>query len=228
MEIKIDLDLAGIIAAATATERLQPIIDKAIAEALKSAIEDATGYRSEFRKELTSQMSQAIPHGLRIDDYAKFQQMANAAINESVHGANAQIIQTAMKAALKNVAPDVPERIKLSELMKEARYGLHKEEHEAFYAHLKMSERGGGWLSLDGNEDCRGEYLAEFCIAFNEEGDVYSLKLDGRDLTPKSLPDAVGGFDGLLLSMYVGRTSLELDMDECEVESAATAEEHGY
>ena len=39
---------------------------------------------------------------------------------------------------------------------------------------------------------------------------------------PKSGPDAIGRFDALLLSLYVGRTTLEIDMDEHDVESAAS------
>jgi hypothetical protein len=88
-----------------------------------------------------------------------------------------------------------------------------------------MSDYGGGWLYLDGDENCRDKYRADMRLAFTKEGDVYALKLDGRDITPKSLPSAVGGFDGLLLSMYVGRTSLEVDIDDGDVEYAATAKD---
>lgn len=225
MEIKLNLDLTEIIASAVSAERIQPIVDKAITEAIKDAIQDATGYRSKFREALKTQLADAMPHGLDIDECAKFQQMANAAVTDAVHGANAQTIQTALRAAFNSVVPDVPARIKLSELLEEARSGFHKDNHEAFYAHLEMSDYGGGWLYLDSDEDCKGKYSASMRISFTKEGDVYSLKLDDEDITPKSAPNAVGHFDGLLLSMYVGRTSLEIDMDEIDVESAAQSKE---
>lgn len=222
MEIKIELDIPSIIAKAVSAERIQPIIDKAVSEAVSSAIRDATSYSSDFRKELEKQLKEAMPHGLGIDDVAKFQHMANAAVTSVVHGANSETIQAALKSAIKSVIPDVPARIKLSDLMKEARSGFHKEEHEAFYAHMEISDYGGGWLYLDSDEGIREKYRASMRLAFNKEGEVYALKLDGRDITPKSVPDAVGSFDGLLLSMYVGRTSIEIDMDAYDVESAAT------
>lgn len=225
MEIKIKLDIPAIITNACSAERIQPLVDKAISEAIKDAINDATGYRSDFRKLLQSQLSESMPHGLGIDDCAKFQQVFNRAITEAVHGANAQTIQTAMQSALKGVIPDVPQRIKMTELLNVARQGFHKESHEAFYARLKLSEYGGGWLYLDEDDGCRNEYSAHMNLAFNKEGEVYALKFEGRDMTPKSLPVAVGRFDGLLLSMYVGRTSLEIDMDEDEVEYAAQPEQ---
>lgn len=225
MEIKIELDVPGIIGAAVTAERIQPLVDRAIAEAIKDAISDATGYRSKFREALKEQLSEAMPHGLAIEDCAKFQQVLNQAITAAVRGGNAQTMQAAMQAAAKAVLPEVPERIKLSELVEEARSGFHKEKHEAFYAHLEMSEYGGGALYLDSDESCRDKYRAEMRIAFTKDGDVYAMRLDGYDLTPKSMPDAIGRFDGLLLSMYVGRTSLELDQDEDDVESAAAEQD---
>ena len=85
-----------------------------------------------------------------------------------------------------------------------------------------MSEYGGGTLFLDNDESTREKYRADMRISFNKEGEVYALRLDGYDITPKSAPVAIGSFDGLLLSMYVGRTTIELDCDEIDVESAAT------
>lgn len=221
MEIKIDLDLPRIISQAVSAERIQPIVEKAIAAAVDSAIRDATDYSSPFREALKTQLKDAMPHGLAIDDVAKFQHMANAAVTDAVKGANAESIKTAIAQGLKSAIPVVPERIKLSELLEEARGAFHKEKHEAFYAHYQPSEYGGAWLSLDSDESKSSEYRADIRIAFNAKGEAYSLKLDGRDITPKSVPDAVGRFDGLLLSLYVGRSSIELDMDADEVESAA-------
>lgn len=221
MEIKIELDLPTIIGAAVSAERVQPLIDKAIAEVIKDAISDATGYRSAFREELKKQLAEAMPKGLGIDDCAKFQYMLNAAVTDAVQSENAQVIKVAMSKAAKAVMPDVPAIIKLSQLVEKARSSFHKEKYEAFYALLEMSEYGGGTLFLDSSEDTREKYRADMRISFNEEGEVYALHLDGRDITPKSAPDVTGSFDGLLLSMYVGRTSLELDCDERDVKSSA-------
>lgn len=226
MNVNISLDLQAIISAATSTERIQPIVDKAISEAIKSAIQDATGYRSEFINALKAQLAAALPSGLSIADTARFQLVMNQAVTEAVRGENGAMIQAAMKAAVKEVMPDVPASIKLSEFMELARGGLHKEDHEGFYALLEMSDYGnGGWLYLDSDEDCREKYRAENRISFSKDGSVYALKLNGLDLTPKSLPTAVGRFDGLLLSMYVGRTSIELDMSADDVEYAASSKE---
>jgi DNA-binding protein YbaB len=232
MEVKLNLNIEAAIEKAIDPETLSPIVEKAIKDAVKSAIEDATGYRSDFRKALIEQLNTAMPHGLQLDDVAKFQHVLNGAITQVVHAANSDTVQAAMNQAVKAVMPDVPARIKMSELIENARDGLHKEKHEAFYAYFEESEYGGGWLYLDSNEkpgdslyrsshESREgrKYKASIRLSFNKEGEVYALKLDGVDLTPAKLPNAVGSLDGLLLSMYVGRTSIEVDIDDVEVES---------
>ena len=237
MEIKIELDLPGIIAKSCAAERLQPLIDKAISEALKSAIDDATGYRSEFRKTMSAQLAEALPHGLGADDVAKFQQVLNQAVTRHVHDSNAATVQTAIDKMLRAVMPDVPAVVKLSDFMKDAREGFHKERHEAFYAYWEPSPYGGGHLYLDEDEHpVRSgygsktydredmKYSADYCITVNKDGEVYALRLDGKDVTPKSHPDVIGSFDATLMAMYVGRTRLEIDWDDDDVRCAAESQ----
>ncbi len=238
MEIKINLDLPGIIAQSCAAERLQPLIDKAIADALRSAIDEATGYRSEFRKELTAQLVAAMPHGLGVSDVAKFQHVLNTAVTEHVHGANAATVETAFGKLMKDVLPEVPEVVKLSELVELARAGFHKERHEAFYAYWEPCTYGqGGWLYLDSSERPKQgygsgssrsredmKYSAEHRIAVNKEGAVYALRLDDKDVTPSARPDVIGRFDSTLMAMYVGRTRLDIDWDDDDVRCAAESQ----
>lgn len=223
MQFNFDLDIAGIVAAATAPERMQPMLDKAITEALKDALNEATGYRSPFRKQLTDQLTEALPHGLNIQGVAKFQHLLNASLSAALEGANAEIMKSAMTKVVGSVLPKVPARIKLSELLEAARDGFHKDKQEAFYAHFEMSEYsdGGGWLYLDRDELKREKYSADMRLAFLADGTCYALKLDRIDITPCSMPDPIGYFEGLLLSMYVGRTTVDLDIDADEVKSAA-------
>lgn len=225
MKLEINLDIESAINNALSPEKLNPLLEKAVNEALKRAIDDATGYGSEFRETLEGQLKKAMPHGLALDDVAKFQHLLNNAMNQLVSAANNDTVKTAMEKAVKNAMPDGPTRIKMSELIKEARDGFHKDSHEAFYAKYRESKYGpGGWLSLDSDEDCRSEHSAEIQLAINEAGDVYSLKMDGKQVTPTSLPNAIGRLEGLILSMYVGRTTIEMDIDAYEVESLATSQ----
>ena len=227
MKFNFEIDIEGIVAAAVAPERIQPLLDKAITDAMKQSLDEATGYRSEFRKLLTEQLTEALPHGLRVHDVAKFQHMLNLAVSNAVEGANAEALKSAFGKVAQSILPEVPARIKLSELLEQARHGFHKDDHERFYARFEPStySSGGGHLYLDSDASTRDTYRASMRLAFNGDGVIYALKLDGRDITPKATPAAVGDFDGLLLAMYCGRTTLDIDMDEYEVESACEAKE---
>lgn len=241
MNINITIDFPAIVSNAVSAERLQPILDKAIGEAIKEAINDATGYNSDFRKALKKQLGEAMPHGLAVGDVAKFQHVLNAALTRSVEEQNAATINTALSKAATAALPDVPERMALSYLLREARGYFGKSEHEGFYAHFEPSEyiEGTGWLYLDQNErpgstfssrsyetarDRR--YQASISLAINKQGEVYALKLGGVDVMPNRAPEAIGRFEGLLLSMYVGRTTVDLDIDGEEVWHFAEAKEY--
>lgn len=234
MEIKIELDLEAAIAAALTPEKLGPIIDKHVLGAITSAIQDATGYRSKFSEALREQLAAALPHGLRLDDVAKFQQVLNQSLADLVGGMNAAAINVALQKVAREALPDVPAVMKLSKLMEEARERFDKDENkEAFYALWEPGDYGGGHLYLHPDALNRSsaslyssvrnpsKYDAKYQLAVTKEGEVYALKLGGRQITPTSRPDVIGAFDAILMSMYVGRTRLEIDMDADEVESAA-------
>jgi len=232
--VNISIDFEDALARALTPEALTPILDLHIKKAVTNAIEEATGYRSEFQKALKEQITSALPHGLSVSEVAKFQQILNHSISTMVTAGNESLVKTAFDKALNAVMPNVPTVIKMSELLDEARAGFNKERHEAFYAYFAPCRytRKGGWLYLDPDEN-PGEYShnnkeredkkykAKYRIAINEKGAVYSLKLDSEDITPASRPDIIGRFESLLMALYVGRTHIEIDMDDEDVNYAS-------
>ena len=225
MQFTFDIDLQAIVAKTMAPENIAPVLEAAIAKAFKSAVDDATGYRSEFSEKLKVQLKDALPHGLDVDDIAKFQHVLNAEVTKAVGNINAATVQAAMAGVVENIMPDVPKRVKLSELLELARDGFHKEKHEAFYADLEPSKYGGGWyLALDEDENCRDHYRANFRLSINEKGEAYSMKFDGADLTPSARPTVITKIESVLMCLYTGRTTLEIDIDEDDVKDAAASD----
>lgn len=235
MKLEINFDLEAAVASALSPEKLSPILDKHLTEAITSAVREATGYNSPFAKALKTQLVEMLPHGLALDDVAKFQQVLNHSLRDLVHGMNAEAVNTALRKVAEEALPEVPAVVKLSELLDEARDGFHKEKHEAIYALWEPSRHGGGgWLYLHGDPSPgsssiysssrsreSSKYGARYQLAVSDKGEVYALKLDGRQVTPAARPDVIGRLDSIFMSMYVGRTRLEIDMDEDEVERAA-------
>jgi hypothetical protein len=226
MQFTFDLDIQSIVAQATAPEKIQPLLDKAITEAIRSAISEATGYSSPFRETLKTQLKDAMPHGLGIDEVAKFQQVFNAEITKAVHGHNAETVRVALAEVAKDVMPDVPTRLKLSELLQIARNGFHKENHEAFFAEYEESMYGGGgclYLDSPSSSYSGGKNGASIRLSFTEQGEVYAMKFGGIDMTPTKTPTVISKLDGVLMCMYTGRTTLDVDIDQHDVKAAAEA-----
>lgn len=234
MEIKINLDLEAAIANALIPENLSPILNKHVTEAITSAIRDATDYNSDFRKLLKTQIAETMPHGLAIDDVVKFQHVLNKALQGAVHGANSDAVNAALAEAAKAALPEVPATVTMTELLEMARAGLNVEGHEAFYALYEESEYGGGGhLYLDSNPEVgkspygissrreNNKYSAEINLAFNKEGEVYSLKFRNEQVTPASRPTVITKFDATLMAMYVGRTKLNVDIGPDDVQCEA-------
>lgn len=235
MDITLNLDLQAILTEAVNPEKLQPLVNKALSEAVQSAINDATGYSSDFRKTLKEQLHAAMPHGLGVDDLAKFQHVMNSQLALIIQEANGNTIATAMRKAAESVMPDLPATIKLSELIDRAREHFHKEQYEEFFARLEVSDYGTHTLYLDSEESpgktgygygdsekCRA---ARYRLSMTEAGEAYSLKLDGTLIKPTAMPNIISRFDALLMGFYVGRTTVEFDIDADDVEYAAKSKD---
>lgn len=69
-------------------------------------------------------------------------------------------------------------------------------------------------------------YHAKYALSISSVGEAYSMKLEGMDLTPTKLQNVIASLDGLMLALYTGRTSIEPDIDDDDVESRAHA--HDY
>jgi hypothetical protein len=239
MQLTINLNIENAISKAINEEVMGPVIEKAVFGAVKSAIEDATGYSSEFRKVLKEQLINTLPHGLDLNDLTKFQFILNNAITDVVNQTNTDTVAVAMRAAVKNVVPEADPVIKVSELLEKCREVFSLEQYEAFYAYFEESSYGGGTLFIDSDPDVGKSrytlsgvssynkdrhdqrYSAKYRFSFNEKGEVYSMHLDGKDLRPMAVPTVISQFDTLMLALYVGRTIIELDMDDGDVRAAA-------
>lgn len=233
MDFNLSLDLQAILTEAVTPEKMQPLLNKAISDAVRSAIDDATGYSSDFLKVLKEQLREAMPHGLGVDEVAKFQHVLNSQLAILVQEANQETIATALRKAVGTAMPDVPTKIKLSELIGRAREGFHKDPHEDFFARMVESEYDSFYLYLDSDpspgssryNDSDQTRAARYRISMNKEGEAYSLKLDGTLIKPTAMPQVISRFDGLMMALYTGRTTVEFDIDADDVEYAAKADQ---
>jgi hypothetical protein len=243
--MKFEIDLEGALASALSPEKLSPVLEKHVLEAVNDSLRDATGYGSDFRKALKAQLNELMPHGLALDEVAKFQHLLNAALTRCVMSANTKTIDVAMAALEKEVLPDLPAIIKVTDLMKEARKAFRKEWNEAFYAYFDPPEFKslGGCLYLDDDEEPgvnrfssgyrsgsfdrrNARHQADFRISMDDEGRVYAMKYEGQMLRPSSLPHVQGRFDSILMALYTGRCRVDMEkLDDGDIASLAGEQE---
>lgn len=242
--MKFEIDLEAAVARALSPEVLMPVLDKHLQKALDSAIGDSFSWNSDFQKALKEQLNQLIPHGLQVDDIARFQHVLNARLTEYVGAANKKTVDTAIKYLQETVLKDLPAKIKITELMEEARSAFHKESHECFYAYLEGPDEHDYFTLYLHGDDTPGlnkysssyssrrfdrrdaRYSADFRLSCNKDGEVYSLKFEGKHLKPFDLPNAQGRFDAMLLALYTGRCSLDMEgMDDDDITSLAGEQE---
>ena len=232
LEITLDFDLQKTLNEQLAPERLQPIFQTHISKAITSAIDKATGYNSAFQQKLQQQLTEALPHGMEASSLVKFQHVLNAALQQAVSESHNDTIRTALKQCIANAMPkEMPTKLTITELMQAAREGLNVDD-DPFYAFLENSDSGFHHLYLDRSENPGGSYYssrdsksrkhsAKYKIDFTSEGRVYAMRMDGLNLSPASLPNVISRFESLLMSMYVGRTYLNADIDDDDVQSLA-------
>jgi hypothetical protein len=243
--MKFEIDLEALLVRVFNPEKILPMLESAMTKALADAINDATSYGSDFRKSLKEQLSTQMPHGLKLDDVAKFQHLLNAALTRTVMGANVKTIDVAMTALEKEVFPDLPAIIKVTDLMEEARRAFRKEWNEEFYAYFEESEYSslGGCLYLDDDSEPGinrygssyrsgsfdrhdARHKASFRISMDNEGRVYALKFEDKMIRPNSLPHVQGRFDAMLLALYTGRCTLDMEkLDDDDIACMASEQE---
>jgi hypothetical protein len=223
MEITLSLDLSGMLSDVLAPDRLRPIVDKAIMKAVESAIDQATGYNSKFRKDLALQLGDALPHGLSVASTAKFQHVLNTAVASAVGHFNADTVAAALHESVRSILPEIQKDINLSDLMKEARESSLGGAG-SFFAEMEHYGNGGVVIFLDHKKTHSSRYSSEIILQADDSGNVYSLRLNSKTVQPLSLPSAIGRFESLLLALYTGRSRLVIDMDEDEVQDCASNE----
>lgn len=227
LEITIDFDLQKTLNEQLAPEMLQPIFQTHIRKAITNAIDKATGYNSAFQQKLQQQLTEALPHGLEASSLMKFQHVLNAALEQAVSDCHNDTIRAAFQQCINKTMPEMPTQVTVTELMQAAREGLLVD-NGPFYAFMRTSIGGYHHLYLDGSENPGGstyvrdresqKHSAKYTISFTPEGRVYAMKMDGVNLSPAAMPSVISHFDSLLMSMYVGRTSLKADIDDHDVQ----------
>src|SRR4051812_19993773 len=112
-----------------ATDEGKRIINEKIGSAVKSAVDSALGYNSDFRKQLDAAVAGAMQLTSRID-LPSYNQSIITIATQMVEGMSKKAIQTQVAKRLENILQPVPEKIFLSELVEQYRLSLEEKAKE--------------------------------------------------------------------------------------------------
>lgn len=218
IDINIEQIVADAVGAALSPEKLQPIITTNVEKAVKSAIDDAFGYRSPFLKLLEGKIAEAMPTD--IEDIGRYGDLVLKAVSAFINETQQDYIRNAIQPKLEGMLKKLPSTMKLSELVK-----LLVEEFSQ--DHLDSERDGseqptiivrrstgicsGYWhLHIDPKEG-KSEYGCRIRADFQDSGKCYSLKIDDEDMGRALLIGPTYNADALMLNIYTGGITIELD-----------------
>lgn len=218
------IDITSLIADAAekvlAPENLAPKLEKALSEAIGSALDDAMGYRSEFRKMLNETMAKAMPGG--VDGVTKIGELVAQRVAALVSNAQDNALSQLIDKQLEDLIEPAPAELKLSQLMAELtkrwdRRDYDKPEGSAPTFIIERSSHGTTTLYADKNEGT-DESECEFEICFTEkDSEILLMRVRGEQHNGRSHMITRRWNDELYLTrLFVGKTKFTLDAREGE------------
>lgn len=216
MELNIDIEsaVAQAVAAAMAPEKLEPIINKQVSKAVEDAIEDQFSYRSPFREMLKGKMASAMPTDM--EDLGRFSDLVLKIIKAKLHEVQHDAVKQAIESKLDNLLKTLPPTMKLSELVEKLLPDLaddHRRDGDSQPTIIveRSTSVDGYWrLYIDSRSE-RDAYSCRLQVAFNKEGEAYSLSIGDQKMENTMLIGPAYNADSLLLQIHTCGIAIELD-----------------
>lgn len=218
MQLNIDIQgmLADAMNNALSPEKLQPIIQSNIERALKDCIEDQLGYRAPFRELLKTKMAEVMPTD--IEGLGMFSDLVMKVIREKLNSSQNDFIAQAIQPQLESLLRPLPATMKVSQLANQLlEYFSEAYEREGGQPTFIIDDDSnvdGYWRFYADPRESSSKYSCKIQMAFNKEGECYSMKLDEREPSKCLLIGQGYGADALALNIYTGKVKIQMDSND--------------
>jgi len=221
LNLNIEETIAAAIAVAMAPERLQAVIEKQVAEVTDRAIKDAFSTYGDFSKTVASAVKSLVPHELSMDGAANWNHAIGQHIAQRLMAVNDQRIAQALNPILDQLLATPPAELKVSELVQKAieywgeEYGDSRHGQPTIIVERRDTGITSGYwgLALD-KEGGKSEYSCAIRIQVSDQGHVYSLKVNEREIKTTKFAGPFYNFEAYLFQLYTGGTKLILDTED--------------
>lgn len=221
--MKLEIDLEPTVAAAIKTaldpERVRAKIEETVTKTIDAALNDAFRDYSDFGKTVKAAVSGLVPHSLDIDGSASFTHALQTVLQQRIRAFHDERIKQAIEPILDKLLAPAPESITLDALCKmalEEWRDSYKNDHaERMYLHVEESDSADGYkrIYMDPNGDKfsgygSSHYGARVHIAINRTGEVYRLKIEGKDVQGQLFAGPFYDFERMIFHFYTGKTKI--------------------
>lgn len=215
IDINIETLVADAVAAALAPERMQPIIESKLEEVVKRAIESQFSYRGDFQTMLEQKLSEVMPTDF--EGVARYGDLVSKTVNSMLIEYQHQAVNQTIKEKIEAMVKALPARMKLSELIAkltksfDSRSQRNGSDQPTVLITKSTGTCDGYWrLDMDPENDI-GQYSCKIQMAFTNEGECYSLKIDDRDPSKSLFLGAAFGAEALVLNIYTGGVKVDFE-----------------
>ena len=203
---------------AMAPERIKQVIEKQVTEVADRVIKDVFGQYGDFSKTVTDAVKQLLPHEISMDGAANWNHAIGQHIAARLAAMHDERIAQALNPMLDVLLACPPAELKVSTLVEKAieywsdEYGTQRIGQPTIIVSKK--DRHRYWsLALD-KEYGKSEHSCEINMQVDDKGNVFSLKVNKRDIKTVMFAGPFFNFEAYLFQLYTGGTSLILDAED--------------
>ncbi|WP_432475335.1 hypothetical protein ACRRRS_21800 (plasmid) [Brucella anthropi] len=174
--------LVAEVARQTSEESVRALVEKNIADIVKSSVESAFRW-GDVRKSIETAVQESLQVPARID-IPSYSNMILGLLRGMIDDRLSDLVNQQLADQLEEILGLGAQELKLSDLVKELIEDQDKETR--YYSHVtcivEESDSSDGYyrIYLD-NEDKTSKYSCELQIAVTPDGKIYSLNIDGKD-----------------------------------------------
>ena len=226
MELNINLEstVSAALESALNPDRVRDIIETAVKKTVDHAIDQAFRPYGEFGKTVEKAIATLMPHSLDMEGVSGFNDLILKVIAKRVQEVGDERIEQALLPTLNKLLAPAPAELKLSDLVQTMldewgdhyrRDGSEKPTIIVERSDSIVSASGYHHIYLDPKDQSSSygssKYACRVQIDITGQGDVYSLKVDGKDIKEQLFAGPMYDFDRYVFHLYTGKTKIIVD-----------------
>jgi len=191
------------------------IIEKETTEMVRSTCQRLFSSYGDIAKQIENQIKENICLDLSKTNFAEYNHNLSVLVKNTIEKALTEYgIEKSKKMMDEILLEQVPEKIKISELVDKFKEDLDDEEQGHNITFITSDSHGFTHVGFD-KEEGKREYLCDIRLMINNNK-ICNVHLDRKELKSNMILGGLYGFEGELFKLYSRGTFIEMDLDEVD------------